>query len=150
MDATMKTFSSLMQLAALGALSAAATSALAVDTSQWKCESCPFEKAGRSGSVQAGAIGVSDDSQKFGDFTGLNKKGAYLDLSGEARYRSDNGVYGRLEANNLGLDTRSIYFDDASSISFRPATVYGLKTVLLSGRLVLHRAHVLRSRKFEA
>ncbi|HET7526463.1 MAG TPA: MtrB/PioB family decaheme-associated outer membrane protein, partial [Burkholderiaceae bacterium] len=71
----------------------------------------PFEKEGRSGSVQGGVIGVSDDSQKFGDFTGLNKKGAYLDLSGDARYRSDNGVYGRLEANDLGLDTRSIYFD---------------------------------------
>ena len=30
-----------------------------------------------------------------------------------------------------------------------PATVYGLKTVWLSGRLVLHRARVWRSRKFE-
>ncbi|HEU5294872.1 MAG TPA: MtrB/PioB family decaheme-associated outer membrane protein [Burkholderiaceae bacterium] len=107
----MRTFSSLLQLAALGALSSAAASALAVDTSQWKCESCPFEKEGRSGSVQAGVIGVSDDSQKFGDFTGLNKKGAYLDLSGGVRYRGDNGVYGALEANDLGLDTRSIYFD---------------------------------------
>ena len=47
------------------------------------------------------------------------------------------------------VPARSIYFDDASSISFRPATVYGLKTVWLSGRLVLHRAHVVRSRKFE-
>src|SRR5262249_48555443 len=43
--------------------------------------------------------------------TGLNKQGAYLDLSGDARYRSDNGVYGRLEANNLGLESRSIIFD---------------------------------------
>jgi glycosyltransferase involved in cell wall biosynthesis len=47
------------------------------------------------------------------------------------------------------VPARSIYFDDASSISFRPATVYGLKTVWLSGRLVLHRSHVVRSRKFE-
>lgn len=47
------------------------------------------------------------------------------------------------------VPARSLYFDDASSISFRPATVYGLKTVWLSGRLVLHRTHVLRSRKFE-
>ena len=32
------------------------------------------------------------------------------------------------------VPARSIYFDDASSISFRPATVHGLKTVWLSGR----------------
>ena len=47
------------------------------------------------------------------------------------------------------VPARSIYFADASSISFRPATVYGVKTVWLAIRLVLHRAHVWRSRKFE-
>jgi glycosyltransferase involved in cell wall biosynthesis len=47
------------------------------------------------------------------------------------------------------VPARSIYFDDASSISLRPATVYGLKTVWLVFRLLLHRAHVWRSRKFE-
>ena len=107
----MKTYSSLMQLAALGALSSAACSALAVDTSQWKCESCPFEKEGRSGSVDAGVIGVSDASQKFGDFTGLNKQGAYLGLGGSVRYRGDNGVYGSVVATDLGIDTRAIDFD---------------------------------------
>jgi len=107
----MKTLSSLLPLAALGVLSGAAVDALAVDPSQWKCESCPFEKAGRSGVVEAGVIGVSDDSQKFGDYTGLNQQGVYLDLGGEVRYRDDNGIYGKLVANELGLDTRSIYFD---------------------------------------
>jgi len=111
MNATMRTYSSLLQLAALGALSSAACSALAVDTSQWKCESCPFEKTGQSGTVDAGVIGVSDDSAKFGDYTGLNKQGAYLGLGGNVRYRGDNGVYGRLEANDLGLESRSITFD---------------------------------------
>ncbi len=39
----MRTFSPLVLLGALGALSVAASGALAaVDTSQWKCESCPF------------------------------------------------------------------------------------------------------------
>ena len=47
------------------------------------------------------------------------------------------------------VPARSIYFDDASSISFKPATVYGLKTVWLALRLLLHRAHIWRSRKFE-
>jgi len=110
-DAAVKTFSSWLQLAALGALSSAACDALAVDTSQWKCEACPFEKEGRSGAVNAGVIGVSDDSQKFGDFTGLNKQGAYLGLGGNVRYRGDNGVYGSVVATDLGLDTRAIDFD---------------------------------------
>lgn len=82
-----------------------------MDTSQWKCETCPFEKEGRSGVVEAGVIGVSDDSAKFGDFTGLKKQGAYLGLGGSVRYRGDNGVYGLLTASDLGLDTRSIDFD---------------------------------------
>jgi len=107
----MTTFSSLLQLAALGSLSSAACSALAVDTSQWKCETCPFEKEGRSGTVQVGVDAVSNDSQKFGDFTGLNKKGGYLDLSGDVRYRGDNGVYGKLVASDLGLESRAISFD---------------------------------------
>jgi glycosyltransferase involved in cell wall biosynthesis len=47
------------------------------------------------------------------------------------------------------VPARSIYFADASSISLGPATVYGLKTVLLTVRLLLHRAHIWRSRKFE-
>ena len=107
----MRTLSSLLQLSALGALSAAACSAIAVDTSQWKCETCPFEKEGRSGTVQVGVGAVSDDSQKFGDFTGLNKQRGYPDLSGDVRYRGGNGVYGKLVASDLGLDTRSISFD---------------------------------------
>jgi len=49
------------------------------------------------------------------------------------------------------VPTRSVYTDDASSISFGPASVYGLKTVWLVGRLLLHRARIVRSRRlFEA
>ncbi len=43
---------------------------------------------------------------------------------------------------------RTIYFDDASSIGFRPAAVYGVKTLLAAARLRLHRAGIWRSRKF--
>jgi glycosyltransferase involved in cell wall biosynthesis len=40
------------------------------------------------------------------------------------------------------------YFDDASSISVGPATVYALKTLWGAFRLVLHRSRLWRSRKF--
>jgi hypothetical protein len=42
---------------------------------------------------------------------------------------------------------RTIYFEDSSSIGFRPAAVYGVKTLWAAARLVAHRAG-LRSRKF--
>jgi glycosyltransferase involved in cell wall biosynthesis len=47
------------------------------------------------------------------------------------------------------VPARSIYFSEASSISFGPATVYGVKTLGVMSRLVLHRSGLLRSHKFE-
>jgi glycosyltransferase involved in cell wall biosynthesis len=46
------------------------------------------------------------------------------------------------------VPARSRYFQDASSITVGPATVYGVKTLATAARLMLHRSHVLRSRKF--
>jgi glycosyltransferase involved in cell wall biosynthesis len=46
------------------------------------------------------------------------------------------------------VPARSRYFDDASSVKLRPATVYGLKTLAAAARLVAHRRGVWRSRKF--
>jgi len=48
------------------------------------------------------------------------------------------------------VSARSRYFDDASSISLKPATVYGLKTLAVALRLVLHRRGIWRSRRFVA
>jgi glycosyltransferase involved in cell wall biosynthesis len=45
------------------------------------------------------------------------------------------------------VPARSRYFDDASSVGFGTASVYGLKTLAACGRLVLHRRGVVRSRK---
>jgi glycosyltransferase involved in cell wall biosynthesis len=46
------------------------------------------------------------------------------------------------------VPARTRYFDDASSITVGPATVYGIKTLWAAARLVLHRAGILRSKKF--
>lgn len=46
------------------------------------------------------------------------------------------------------VPVRTIYMADASSISLWPATIYGLKTLWAAARLLLHRHHILRSRKF--
>jgi glycosyltransferase involved in cell wall biosynthesis len=48
------------------------------------------------------------------------------------------------------VPTRSVYTEEASSISFGPAAVYGVKTVWLVARLMLHRARVVTApRLFE-
>ena len=40
------------------------------------------------------------------------------------------------------------YFNDASSVGFRPALVYGIKTLWTALRYLLHHARLVRSRKF--
>jgi glycosyltransferase involved in cell wall biosynthesis len=46
------------------------------------------------------------------------------------------------------VPARTRYFPDASSASFGQSVVYGMKTLGAAGRLLLHRAHIWRSRKF--
>ena len=46
------------------------------------------------------------------------------------------------------VPARSRYFEDASSITLKPATIYAVKTMLAAGSLVLHRTGLRRSRKF--
>lgn len=46
------------------------------------------------------------------------------------------------------VPARSRYFDDASSIGFGAATVYGLRTLGALARLVLHRRGIWRSRRY--
>jgi glycosyltransferase involved in cell wall biosynthesis len=58
-----------------------------------------------------------------------------------------------MQASHFGFRIREVsartrYFEDASSVGFGASTVYGLKTLWSAVRLVLHRAHLVRSRKF--
>lgn len=75
-----------------------------VDTSDWKCEYCPFEK-GYSADVDAGAGYVSEDALRFGNGTGTDEKGAYADLGGHGTYATD-GTRMTWYAEDLGLDSR--------------------------------------------
>jgi hypothetical protein len=105
----MKTHSPLFLLATLGLLCAESAAAV-VDTSQWKCESCPYPKGPSvvSGAVDVGIGAVSDASAKFGDYTGLQKKGAHLVLGGTLNYRGENGYFADLAGTDLGLDSRTL------------------------------------------
>lgn len=75
-----------------------------VDTSEWQCEFCPFEDGYRA-EVDVGASNVSEDAARFGNGTGHDEKGTYLDVSGEGRYVND-GTSVSWYAEDLGLDSR--------------------------------------------
>lgn len=58
-----------------------------------------------------------------------------------------------MQASQFGFEihevpTRTIYFDDASSVAFKAGVVYGLKTLWAATRLVLHRRGIWPSRKY--
>lgn len=78
-----------------------------VDTSEWECEYCP-EVSGWEGQVTVGAGSVSEDSFKFGDFTGLEEEGLFPILEGWLLYRNDTGYYTDLYVEDLGLESRSL------------------------------------------
>jgi MtrB/PioB family decaheme-associated outer membrane protein len=79
-----------------------------VDTSQWQCKWCPGEERRVEGEVKGGLGYVTNDSFKFGDYTGLNEKGAYILADADVSGRNEKGAYYDLSATNLGLDSRYI------------------------------------------
>lgn len=78
-----------------------------VDTSKWKCKYCLVEE-GWSGQVEAGFGYVSDDSFKFGEYTGLNEKGGFLIGNTNIHYRNPDASYINLLLTNAGLDSRAL------------------------------------------
>jgi len=104
----MKIFSSLHLLAALGVLSLTSAASAQVDTSAWKCESCPYPK-GTTGSIEVGVGHVSSASPKFGDYTGLQRDGAHALVDGAVSRRGDDGYFADLWGADLGLDSRRLF-----------------------------------------
>jgi MtrB/PioB family decaheme-associated outer membrane protein len=119
----MNTHTPLALLAALGLLSIGLPAAAApVDTSQWKCESCPFPE-GTSSSVEAGLGATSGATPRFGDYTGLDRNRAHLVLGGNADWRA-GGRYASVVASELGLDRRSLAAEVGAEGSHRVTLRY--------------------------
>ena len=83
-----------------------AQSAPDVDTTDWVCEFCPFEE-GSAGDYNVGATSVSDASAYFGNATGYDEEGLYLNVDGDGGYSSDTQRV-RWYVEDLGLDSRVI------------------------------------------
>ncbi|MDJ0794038.1 MAG: MtrB/PioB family decaheme-associated outer membrane protein [Woeseiaceae bacterium] len=90
----------LIALALVPALGAAE-----VDTSDWACESCPFDDGYRA-NVDVGAIAIDDDQARFGNYTGFDEKGTYANVNGHGRYNGD-GYRVDYVIEDLGLDSRA-------------------------------------------
>ena len=61
-----------------------------VDTSDWKCESCPFDQGYRA-EYDAGGTYVGEDyAARFGNATGYDEKGGYANVDGHGSYSSDD------------------------------------------------------------
>jgi len=100
----MKQKNATLHAAIAAALLLPAAAQAQVDTSEWLCEYCPFEDGYRA-EVDAGALYVSDDAARFGNGTGLDEEGAYLDLGGNGRYLK-NGTEVSWYAEDLGTSSR--------------------------------------------
>jgi len=62
--------------------------------------------------VSAGVGYVSDDNQRFGQYTGLHEERGYLLLDADVNLRDDpTGTWMRLRGRNLGLDSRELRFE---------------------------------------
>lgn len=96
--------------------------AQAVDTSEWVCEFCPFE-AGYRGDYEVGASNVSEDSAYFGDASGYDEKGSYVNLDGEGSLASD-GFRTRWSFEDLGLDSRAVAMDGGRPGAFDYTIAY--------------------------
>ena len=98
-------------------LLASVTGFAEVDTSDWKCEACPFDDGYRA-NVDAGATYVGEDGAiRFGNATGYDEKGGYANVDGHGRYVSDGY---RLDwmIEDLGLDSRVFTLDAGRQGSF--------------------------------
>ena len=104
--------------AAVAADSSTGAGEASVDTSQWKCKFCAFEE-GTSGTVDVGLGNVSDDSYKFGEYNGLNEKGAFFVGNASVRSRGEDAAYWNVDASNLGVDTRSVGFEGGKQGAYK-------------------------------
>jgi len=90
----------------------------AVDKSDWKCKYCAFQ-TGWSGEFELGAAYVSDDSYKFGEYTGL-EKGGYAVANANARYTNpESANRWDLYATNLGFPYRAVDVDGGKQGSYK-------------------------------
>lgn len=74
------------------------------DTSSWECRFCPFQ-TGSHTDYAVGITNMDDDAARFGDATGYDDAGTYLNLDGTGTHIADDYRWD-WDAEDLGLDSR--------------------------------------------
>lgn len=82
----------------------------APDTSNWKCDLCPFFQ-GNTSNVEAGVLDASGANAAAGRYTGIDHDGAYADVSADGQLRDKSGQYLGYSADHLGLPSREGYLE---------------------------------------
>ena len=77
------------------------------DSDGWDCSQCP-EQSRRDISITAGVGYVSEESPRFGDYTGLDSEGAFAIGAADVRYRDGQKRFFEAAIDNAGLDSRHL------------------------------------------
>jgi len=80
------------------------------DTSNWKCEQCPFLQ-GYGASVEAGAEYADGANASYGRYTGIDHNGVYAAAAATGMWRDDAGTFANYQVDNLGLPSREGFLD---------------------------------------
>ncbi len=75
------------------------------DTSNWKCEQCPFFE-GHTGNVEAGVLYADGANASYGRYTGIDHTGAYADVAADGQWRTHSGAWANYRLEDLGLPSR--------------------------------------------
>jgi MtrB/PioB family decaheme-associated outer membrane protein len=75
------------------------------DTSEWTCDSCPFDKGTRIESEAGGAY-VSDDAARAGDGIGYQESGGFLIANVDGKHIGEEGRHFEYEVDQAGLESR--------------------------------------------
>ncbi len=75
------------------------------DTSDWKCEQCPFLQ-GYTANVEAGAQYVDGANAPYGRYTGADHTGTYAEAAASGQWADASGHHGEYQLDDLGLPSR--------------------------------------------
>jgi MtrB/PioB family decaheme-associated outer membrane protein len=102
---------------------ARALATLALGVPVYAADSTVAELTEPASTIEAGVGSVSRSSFKFGEYNGLQDRGAFgignLDLRGGGRYDSDDASRWEIQGRDLGLETRGASLDYGKQGSFR-------------------------------
>ena len=95
---------SVVAAAAFAAATAVAAEPVA-DTSNWKCEQCPFF-TGYDAGAELGALVASGANASYGRYTGIDRGHGYVDAAAQGEWHGADGNYARYDLERLGLASR--------------------------------------------